>query len=358
MSAEEREPDLEPLDAQESPFTLGEPELRARCHAYADTGTGPHGVSLEDAVAFFLDPEAPAAWARDKPPFVWIDVASPGPREAEFLRGRLRFHPLAVEDCIRGRQRPKLDRYPGYYFLVLYAARINAERKRMALTEVHLFVGRHYIVTVHDQKISEFQEVLARWRAAPSRYCTVGALAHAILDTIVDDYFPVIDHFAERTADVEMAVFGQSSEEVMQQILAMRRELTLFRRVVGPTRDLLASLVRRDLPFLSSELQLYFQDVFDHAMRVVEEIDTLRDLLSAALEGQLSLASNQLNVTMRVMAAWSIILMAMAWIAGVYGMNFAFMPELHWRLGYPFALGTMLAVGTFLFVYFRHRRWI
>lgn len=330
---------------------------RAGIHAYAFTGTGCHAIALDDAVAFVRDPRAPVTWARERPPLVWIDVESPRDAEAEFLRRDLGLHPLAVEDSVRGRQRPKLDRYPEYYFLVMYAARLNPERNRMALNELHLFIGRHFLITVHDHRVPEFIEVLARWRANPDGYRTVGALVHGVMDTVVDDYFPMLDHFAERVEEIESGVF-EGNAGGMQAILSIRRELTLFRKVVGPERETMATLLRRDLPFLSPELLPYFQDVYDHLIRVVEEIDTLRDLLSVAMEGQLSLASNELNVTMRVMAAWSIILMAVAVVAGVYGMNFARMPELQWRYGYAFALGTMLAVGTILFLFFRRRRWI
>ena len=343
------------------PDALGEsavPEPRARIQAYAETPTGIHAIALDDALGRFERCRKATAADDFEAPLVWIDVSSPGEAEAGFLRDRLHFHPLAVEDCIRGRQRPKLDRYPGYYFLVLYAAAINRERNRMALHEVHIFLGRRYIVTVHDHKIHEFGEVLARWRAAPASFRTVGALAHAILDTIVDDYFPILDHFAERVEEVEAGVFRGADTAGMDHILSLRRELTLFRKVLGPERDLLGTMLRRDLPFLSPELSLYFQDVHDHSMRAVEELDTLRDLLSVAIEGQLSVSSNQLNVTMRVMAAWSIILMAMAWIAGIYGMNYPLLPSAEWRFGFEWALMLMVVVGAVLFIYFRRRKWI
>ena len=336
----------------------GVPEPRARIQAYAETATGIHAIPLDDALRrFALCREAKAADDYSAP-LVWIDIASPGEPEAELMRKQLHFHPLAVEDCIRGRQRPKLDRYPGYYFLVLYTAAVNRERNRMALHEVHIFLGRRYIVTVHDHKISEFGEVLARWRASPASFRTVGPIAHAILDTIIDNYFPVLDHFADRVEEIEAGVFERTEASGLEEILGVRRELTLFRKVLGPERDLLGTMLRRDLPFLSPELSLYFQDVHDHALRVVEELDALRELLSVTLEGQLSVASNQLNVTMRVMAAWSIILMAMAWIAGIYGMNFRVMPETQWTYGYAWAVGVMLAVGAVLFGYFRTRKWI
>lgn len=342
---------IDPLCEDES---IAEP--RTRIHAYAETASGGvHAIPLARALEVVRRP--PGAREATDPPLVWIDVAAPAEAEAQFLREHLDFHPLAVEDTIRGRQRPKIDRYPGYFFLVMYAARINEDRGRMALNELHAFIGGNYVVTVHDHRIHELTELLARWRANPDRFRAPGVLAHAVLDLVVDGYFPVLDHFSERVAELEIGVLDQRGDD-MQTILGMRRELTLFRRMVGPERELVGSLLRRDIPFLQPEMIPYFQDVHDHAIRVAEEIDTLRDLLNGAMEGQLSLASKNLNETMRLMAAWSIILMAMAWIAGIYGMNFARMPELQWHYGYLWALGVMLGVGAVLFAYFKRKRWI
>jgi len=341
-------------------LTDGEATERARTVCYAETATGIHAIPLADGLALY--DRCQQAESADDPsaPLVWIDVSCPGPAEEEFLRDRLRFHPLAVEDCVRGRQRPKLDRYPGYFFLVMYSATVNPSRERMALHEVHMFLGRRYLVTVHDHKVHEFGEVLARWRANPQSYRTVGALAHGIMDSIVDHYFPVADHFADRVEELEANAFENPSDSQagLEELLNVRRELTIFRKVLGPERDVVSTLLRRDLPFLSADLLLYFQDVHDHLMRVVEELDTLRDLLTGAMEAQLSAASNQLNVTMRVMAAWSIILMAITLVAGIYGMNFHLMPELVWRYGYAWALGLMAVIGAVLFAYFRRRGWV
>lgn len=333
-------------------------EPRARIHAYAETATGVHALAMDHALDVIRRRREGSDAEPGDPPVVWIDIAAPGAAEADFLRDRMKFHPLAVEDTIRGRQRPKIDRYPGYFFLVLYAARINPERDRMALNELHAFIGDHFIVTIHDHRIDVLKAVLARWRTAPARFRSTGVLAHALLDMVVDGYFPIIDHFSERVAAIEMGVMAGERDEAMQTIMSMRRELSLFRRMVGPERELIGSLLRRDLPFLEPEILPYFQDVHDHAIRVAEEIDTLRDLLTGTMEGFLSLSSHQLNETMRVMAAWSIILMAMAWIAGIYGMNFARMPELEWAWGYGWGLGLMVIVGAVLFGYFRRQKWI
>jgi magnesium transporter len=333
----------------------------SRVQVYADAGEGVHAVPLDRGVELFRRASAAEIPSDAASPLVWIDVSAPGEREATFLQEQLGFHPLAVEDTIRGRQRPKLDRYPGYFFLVFYAAAVNPGRGRMALHEVHVFIGRRYIVTVHDHEISPFHEVLVRWRANRTGFTTVGSIAHAIIDTIVDGYFPVLDHFADRVDDLEGRIYSterSSGISGLEEILGMRRELTTLRRVLGPEREVLGTLVRRDLAFLSPDLLLYFQDVYDHAIRVVEETEALRDRLGMVIDAHMSVSSNQLNETMRVMAAWSIILMAMAWIAGIYGMNFAVMPELHWRYGYGWALVVMCSVGASLFMYFRRKRWI
>lgn len=355
MSVAERAAEDEIVDPLCEDSSGAEP--RARISAYAETGTGVHAVSLSRAMEVIH--RGRGGKEDDDPPLIWIDIAAPGVAEGEFLRDELNFHPLAVEDTVRGRQRPKIDRYPGYFFLVMYAARINPDRERMALNELHAFIGENYVVTVHDHRIEEITAVLARWRATPDRFRSAGVLAHALLDLVVDGYFPVLDHFSERVAELETGVSaGRPPAEGMQNILTMRRELSLFRRMVGPERELVGSLLRRDIPFLQPDMMPYFQDVHDHAIRVAEEIDTLRDLLNGAMEGQLSLASHQLNETMRLMAAWSIILMAMAWIAGIYGMNFEFMPETEWRYGYVWGLGLMLVVGGILFTYFKRKDWV
>lgn len=324
-------------------------------HAYCLRPSGLHGIPLDEAVSVFQSLRAPGV---DGSPLVWIDVVNPGPAEAELLKGRLGLHPLAVEDCLRGRQRPKLDRYPGYFFLVLYAAAVNPDRNRTALEELHIFVGESFIVTVHDHKLREVREVITRWRANEAAFPSVGHLAHGLLDTVVDSYIPVIEDLRNTIDDVEHQVLNSGERSQMQRILGVRRELTAIRRMLSPTRDLLRTLMRRDVPLLKPELAPYFQDVLDHAERGAEELDSMRDALAVTLDAFLSLSANQLNQTMRLMAAWSIILMAMAWIAGVYGMNFEVMPELRWPFGYLWALGLMLATGGALVTYFRRRDWL
>jgi magnesium transporter len=338
---------------------MSTPERLTSVRAFAALPNGIHAIPHEQACDLVRRSRqgGDAAPPPDSP-LVWIDVSNPGEAEAHFLRDDLGFHPLAVEDCIRGRQRPKLDRYPNYFFMVAYTATVNGERNRMALNELHIFLGLGFVVTVHDHRIGEVTEVVARWRVAPEQVSGTGTLAHILLDVVVDEYFAVVEYFADRTDRFETAAFHPGPAPDMQQILVTRHELVLFRKVVAPLRDVLSTLLRRDLPFLLPALVPYFQDVHDHTIRVTEEIDSLRELLSALIDAQLSLSANELNNTVRTMTAWSIILMSVTLIAGIYGMNFAHMPELHWRFGYLASLGLMAAVGLGLVAFFRHRGWL
>jgi hypothetical protein len=228
------------------------PEGRARIQCYAETTTGIHAISLEAGLRMFERCRQARAADEFDAPLVWIDVASPGEAEAVFLRDQLHFHPLAVEDCIRGRQRPKLDRYPGYYFLVLYSAVVNAERNRMALHEVHIFLGRRYLVTVHDHKDQRVRRgagaLAGQPRGVPhgGRAGARGARQHR-------------GRLLSRARALRRAGGGDRDGGVPRRREpgagahpVVRREMALFRKVLGPERDVLSTMLRRDLPFLSS----------------------------------------------------------------------------------------------------------
>ncbi|MDR0786380.1 MAG: magnesium/cobalt transporter CorA [Gemmatimonadota bacterium] len=288
---------------------------------------------------------------------VWIDITNPGSEESELLRDQIGLHPLAVEDCLRGRQRPKIDRYPGYYLFVFYAARINQERARMALNEIHVFLGTTFLITVHDQQVPEVARVVDSWRMDPERLSDPGTLAHALLDLIIDDYYPVLEHFSDRLEEMEHQVFNDP-EPTIEQAFLLRQEMITMRRVLTPERDALSSLVRHDLPFVRPRLVPYFQDAHDHVLRVTEEIDAFRDVLTGLVEYQTTKASNRLNEVVQTLTAWSIILMTISMVTGIYGMNFDAMPELHLRWGYFASLGLMAAVSFALLIYFRRKKWL
>jgi magnesium transporter len=291
--------------------------------------------------------------------FVWLDLQNPREADIDLLREEFNFHPLSIEDATHHPERPKLESFEKYYFLIFYCLSYDAAKNRLHSQPIGLFIGANYIVTVHLGAIGSIDETIRRWRASAGELGNdAGALLYALLDAIVDDYFPVIDALAERVEDIEEQIFERFREEALQDVFALKRDLLAARRVVAPERDVLNVLIRREVPIFERDTIQYLQDVYDHIVRVTDSIDTYRDLLSNALDAFLSVQSNRLNQIVKVLTISSIILMADALVAGIYGMNFEFMPELHWAFGYPFALGLMALISSALILFFRWRKWL
>ena len=290
---------------------------------------------------------------------VWLDFNTPTSDEIEILRKYFQFHPLAIEDAVRQYQRPKIDAYEHYYFVVFYSAKYDDGDKTFKLLPLHLFIGHNFLVTVHRDAIPALDETINRWKSPDTPLGrTVGSLVYALLDAIVDNYFPLIDLFADQIDQLETTIFEDSKDDSIQTIFQLKKDLLALRRVVAPERDVLNVMMRREIAVFSSEDIIYLQDVYDHVLRVTDSVDTYRDLLSSALDSFLSLQSNRLNQIVKVLTVTSIVLMTNSLIAGIYGMNFDFMPELHWRFGYAWALGLMVAATIGLVAFFKRMRWI
>lgn len=306
-----------------------------------------------------VDPEDISEIIQRKDQFVWLDIQAPQEGDIALLREEFKFHPLAIEDAIRPHERPKVDSYDSYYFLVFYAIRYDEGNNRLYTEQMNLFIGGNYIVSVHEGEISAIDETIKRWQKDEEEFGNdAGALLYALLDTITDDYFPVIDRLADRVETLEEQIFERFQESALQDVFSLKRDLLGIRRIVAPERDVLNVLIRREVPIFERNTILYLQDVYDHIVRITDSIDTYRDLLSSALDAFLSVQSNRLNQVVKVLTIASIVLMSNALIAGIYGMNFDILPELHWRFGYPFALGLMLTVSVGLVLYLRRRKWL
>lgn len=295
---------------------------------------------------------------------LWLDFEDPDERELDRLGRKLGFHRLSIEDAYRGRQRPKIDRYEDYSFIVMYSASYQKPVERgtggFKFSQVGIFVGRNYAVTVHREHVPELDEAIRRWKENPQmvRGSAVGFVLYFICDSIVDNYFPLMDAIGEVIDEIEEKVFVAFSREAVSDIFALRKDMLALRKVVGPERDVLNVLARRELPMLDGSIDVFFADVYDHLVRVTDMIETYHDLLSGALDGYLSMTSNNLNEIVKVLTSASIILMSATLIAGIYGMNFRYMPELGWDLGYPWAIGLMALVSVVLFALFRLKRWL
>jgi len=289
---------------------------------------------------------------------LWVDVSDPTGEDFAQLAEEFQFHPLAIEDCRNPHQRPKVDSYPDYYFIVLYEAELKADGQ-LELRELNLFLGEKYLVTVHSQRVRALANVERLWRkwvefTAPG----TGVLAYLLIDAIVDDYMGLLDQQAERIEDIGETIFGEFQPESLQEIFRLRKQLLYLRRSVVPLRDVFNVLLRHELPFFNHDTRVYFQDVFDHLVRVTEMIDALRDTLSATVEAYLSVSGYRMNLIMKRLTSISTILMSVTLVAGIYGMNFGFMPELGWRYGYVGALLVMLLLALALYVYFRRIKWL
>ncbi len=314
------------------------------------TNTRAEEVTLDRLTQLVNDPKS----------VVWLDLTDPSPEEFQRLAQEFGFHPLAMEDAQKRHQRPKIDIYTDFFFLVFYAVREPDVSVEFVTQEIAFFIGTNYLVTVHHGPCSEIEGTVQRWRENVPRGNHAGPaiLLYSILDAMVDNYFPVLDSVAERTDELEQAIFENDGHEALELIFELRKNLLALRRILAPERDLMSIVARRDVELLGEETSVYFQDVYDHVLRVTDAIDTYRDLLASALDAYLSVTSNNLNQVMRTLTSWSIILMTLALIAGVYGMNFVRMPELHWSFGYYYALGVMLFLGAILFAWFKRIDWL
>ncbi len=286
----------------------------------------------------------------------WIGLYEPDEEEFSTVAGEFELHSLAVEDAIEAHQRPKLERYGDTTFVVLKPARYVDETETVEFGEIHVFVGSDFVITVHHGKASALDGVRERLESEPDllRRGSVAVL-YAIMDEVVDDYAPVVEGLENDIDEIETEVFG-GKPEVSRRIYQLSREVIQFQRATKPLTGSLSSLLEDER--LDPELRRYLRDVQDHLLRVTEQIDGFRELLSSVLSVNLTLAGiNQSDQTKKI-SAWAAVLFAPTLIAGIYGMNFDYMPELHWLLGYPFALALMLFVALSLHFVFKKHGWL
>jgi magnesium transporter len=285
---------------------------------------------------------------------VWVDIETPTGEDLAFLADEFHFHPLALEDCTHPHQRPKVDTYEGYFFLVIYATAYDAPRHKLATTEIDIFWGPNYVVTVHKGPCDDLNQAIDRWKSAGA-FAAQGAsfLTYLIVDSVVDNYFPVIEAINEQIEAIEERIFLSFDQKAIQRIFSLKKQLIQLRKAVVPLRDVFVMLIRREVGMISAPTLPYLQDVYDHLIRVADAIDTYRDLIGSTIDAYLSTVANRTNAVMQRLTIVTTLLMTPTLVAGIYGMNFEFMPELHWANGYPLALVLMLLTVFVELVVFR-----
>jgi magnesium transporter len=289
---------------------------------------------------------------------VWVDVEEPTDEELGRIQRWFPLHPLAIEDSRHWGQRPKVEVFPDHLFVVVHALSLD-EGGELVDQEVHLFVGKGFLVTLRAAPPFDLSRVLERWDAQPelTRH-GAGFLLYALLDEIVDGYLGLVERYEDLADEIEDRVFADEPDPAVQaDIFRMKRRVVELRRLVVPLREVI-DFVQEQPGLVPAELGPYFRDVADHVIRTIEFLDNIRELLTTALEAQISQVSNRLNRVMKSLTSWGAIILVPTLIAGIYGMNFRHMPELGWRLGYPFALGLMLASAAGLYVVFKRKDWL
>jgi magnesium transporter len=287
--------------------------------------------------------------------FVWIGLHEPDEELLRRVQQEFGLHDLAIEDAHRAHQRPKLEHYGDSLFIVLRTAQMNRARRHTDFGETHLFVGAHYLVSVRHGASLPYTEVRARCEATPQLLDKgPGFALYALMDFVVDHYFPVVDALEDELDALEEEILNETmTRATTRRIYLLRRELLEVKRAVSPLVDICNRLMRSDIEVIPEDTRPYFRDIYDHAVRINEIVDALRELLTTALEASLSMMSLSQNESMKRLTAWAAIIAVPTMVAGIYGMNFEFMPELHWRLGYPVVVVSTLAVCTFLYRHFK-----
>jgi magnesium transporter len=298
---------------------------------------------------------------RDETGVAWINVD--GVQDVELLKklgDGYGLHPLAIEDIANTEQRPKLEDYGDFLFIVLKM--LSPDGGRVRAEQISLVIKRNVVISFqeHDKPGDCFDPLRARLRADASRLRGAGAdfLAYGIVDAVVDHYFVVLEQLGDAVEGIEATASLDPTARGAQAIHESRRELQAMRRAVWPLRDLVAQLLRRESPLISEKTAVYLRDVYDHLVQVIDTIEALRDLLSSLLEVELTRASLRMNETMKALTLIATIFIPLTFIVGVYGMNFDFMPELRWRFAYPALWALMLAMGVGMVAWFKRKRWL
>jgi magnesium transporter len=290
----------------------------------------------------------------------WIDLDTPTPEEGHILEDPFHFHPLAIEDCLKDVNHPKVDDYDGYIFFIVHGVRFDAPKDVFETRELDIFLGPNYLITHHEGPMRSIETAQEQCGKAqnPAMPRGVDFLAHQILDHLFDHYFPNLDALEDRIDEVQAEVFSDPQPSTLQAIFRLRKDVMQLRRISQPQRDLVNRLARGEFKEISARAAVYFRDIYDNLYRLVDASYQYHDLVQGTLEAYLSVVNNRLNEAMKRLTVVTAILAPVTVISGVYGMNFEHMPELHWRFGYAWAIVLMLLASGGLVGYFRKRGWI
>lgn len=313
---------------------------------------------IEEGFAYEQLPEL----LRDETNVVWVDMHEPTiDDDDKALSDVFHFHPLTIEDARSDRHHPKIEEYPNYIFFIIHGVRPDQTSERFNTTELDGYLGSNFVVTYHHEEFPSLEKIKHRIRHNPTS-CQRGAafLLHGIIDMIVDDYAPVLESFDDRIAEIEDCIFAlkQPDNSVLEELQNIKRSVLRLRRISTKQLDIVYRMSHGEFALISGSVLPFYRDVHDHLVRVADLSENYRDLIASAFTAYQSVVSTRLNEVMKVLTIISAIGVPCTVIVGVYGMNFDYLPELHWKYSYFAVWGVMLAVVALMVFYFWRRGWI
>ncbi|HDQ07921.1 MAG TPA: magnesium/cobalt transporter CorA [Methanoculleus sp.] len=317
---------------------------------YDDSEYGEHAPVSADEIPGFLG----------RPGVAWINITCLAQTDIIAQVGSIfGVHPLIQEDILNTRQRPKMEDYGSYIFVVMNMLSVEPD-EGIVSEQVSFLLTPHAVISFQEQPGDVFDSVRKRLQSKKGRIRQSGAdyLFYALIDSIVDNYFVVFEWIGEVIEEIEDELVEHPTPEILRTIYALKRDLIYIRKVIYPLREVVSQLHRGDSDLVDPSILIYFRDVYDHVIQLSDYVETYRDMAAGMLDIYLSSVSNRMNEVMKVLTIIATIFIPLTFIAGIYGMNFEYMPELGWRLGYPAALGIMAVILVIMLMYFHRKEWI
>jgi magnesium transporter len=292
---------------------------------------------------------------------LWVNVDGLDQIEViEKIGSLFSIHPLTLEDVLNTGQRPKMEDYESYIYTVLKMMILNTETDEITIDQISIIFGYNYILSFQERKVDVFDPLRERLRNPASRLRKNGVdhIAYGIIDAVIDNYFLILEYFGEKVEDLEDKLVVHPSPETLKMIQKYRRDMMILRKSVWPLRELISNMQEIESEIIKDNTRIYLRDIYDHTIQVIDSVEDLRETLSLMMDVYLSSLSNRLNDIMKVLTVIATIFIPLTFIAGVYGMNFDYMPELRWRWGYPAIMLFMAIVGSTMLIYFKKKRWV
>ncbi|BCV20195.1 magnesium transport protein CorA [Moorella sp. Hama-1] len=308
-----------------------------------------------DPARGLLENLPPGCQPRHVEGYVWLDLNRPTPEELELLTSLWHFHPLAVDDCRHPHYRPGMAQYEDYAFLTL---RCVQSHQRSLTGALNVFLGPGFIVTVHHEELEFVNQLWQQYRQDPQLF-QKGAdfVLYSLLEPLTETFFTFFDRTEGKIEYLEEEVFRRPTRQILNQVFTMRRQAIKLRKILGAQRDIINLLAYPEFKLVKEENRVFFLDIYNEMLRLIDQVETFHDLASSTVEIYLSLTSNRLNEIMKVLTVITTIMMPLTLIAGIYGMNFHYMPELEWRYGYFVVLGVMALLAGVMLFFFRRKGW-